>query len=268
VFSAGDPNSDPLTRVFLNGSETPPAIGLTNATVTVPVPIATGNYDVRFCVNDSFDCIASSATLAVPRLTANGASEPSSMSLPAGSTVSVNLVSGPGHPGDFIGVFATGSADGAYLSRVYLDGSSQLPATGFTTTTLPIAIPATPGSFEFRFCLNAGNCIATSAAINATTPTGAALPSISYAYDALGRLTGVTDASGNAATYAYDAVGNVLSITRSTASTVSISGLSPTSGAAGSAVSVTGIGFSTTPALNAVPSTDDQLLLLPAPPPR
>ena len=53
-------------------------------------------------------------------------------------------------------------------------------------------------------------------------PSLSAQSSIRYIYDALGRLVGVIDASGDAAEYHYDAVGNLLSITRSSATQVNI----------------------------------------------
>ena len=76
--------------------------------------------------------------------------------------------------------------------------------------------------------------------------------SVSYAYDALGRLISVVDPSGDAATYTYDAVGNILSIGRIGSGTVAITGIVPSSGPVGSAVTISGTGFSATPAENTV----------------
>jgi YD repeat-containing protein len=84
--------------------------------------------------------------------------------------------------------------------------------------------------------------------VTTSTPTS----SIQYGYDSLGRLTTVIDRDGNKATYNYDSVGNLLSITRSTASTVTISGLGASSGFAGTSVTINGSGFSSTPGDNVV----------------
>jgi YD repeat-containing protein len=73
-----------------------------------------------------------------------------------------------------------------------------------------------------------------------------------YIYDELGRLVGVIDSAGEAAIYAYDAVGNLLSITRKTATQVSIIEFTPNSGGVGATVTIQGTGFSTTPASNTV----------------
>ena len=75
---------------------------------------------------------------------------------------------------------------------------------------------------------------------------------VRYIYDDLGRLVGVIEQSGDAAMYTYDAVGNLLSITRTSASSVSIIALSPNSGPVGSPVMIDGTGFSSTASANTV----------------
>jgi YD repeat-containing protein len=75
---------------------------------------------------------------------------------------------------------------------------------------------------------------------------------VSYVYDDLGRLVGVIDVKGNAAEYAYDAVGNITSISRFTATQVSIINFAPESGPVGTSVTINGTGFSSTASQNAV----------------
>src|SRR5258706_1754713 len=77
-------------------------------------------------------------------------------------------------------------------------------------------------------------------------------PPINYTYDAVGRLTSVTDQLGNSAIYSYDAVGNLLSISRQSPSQVTISAFSPGSGIVGSSVTILGSGFSSTLSQNSV----------------
>jgi YD repeat-containing protein len=75
---------------------------------------------------------------------------------------------------------------------------------------------------------------------------------VSYVYDDLGRLAAVIDVNGNAAEYLYDAVGNIQSISRFTAAQVSIITFSPESGPVGTAVTISGTGFSSTATQNTV----------------
>ena len=75
---------------------------------------------------------------------------------------------------------------------------------------------------------------------------------VSYVYDSAGRLIAVVDSGGDVATYAYDATGNVLAISRYASATVSVIDVSPGQGPAGTAVTISGTGFSTTPSQNSV----------------
>ena len=75
---------------------------------------------------------------------------------------------------------------------------------------------------------------------------------VTYIYDENNRLTGVVDASGNAAVYSYDASGNIVAISRITAGQVSVIGFAPVSGTTGTTVVISGTGFSSTPSQNSV----------------
>ncbi len=77
--------------------------------------------------------------------------------------------------------------------------------------------------------------------------------SVSYVYDDLGRLLAVVNGTtGQAAIYQYDAVGNLLGITTQAASAISILNFTPKSGPVGTAVTISGTGFSATANQNTV----------------
>ncbi|WOX21439.1 RHS repeat-associated core domain-containing protein [Streptomyces solicathayae] len=73
-----------------------------------------------------------------------------------------------------------------------------------------------------------------------------------YAYDAVGRMVGITDPTGETARYRYDAAGNRLAIERYPSSTVSVLSVVPVRAAVGQVVTLSGTGFSTTLASNTV----------------
>ena len=75
---------------------------------------------------------------------------------------------------------------------------------------------------------------------------------VRYAYDPAGRLTGVVDPDVGSAAYQYDAAGNITGITRTAVATLGVVGFSPVAAAPGTAVTITGTGFSATPANNTV----------------
>jgi YD repeat-containing protein len=80
----------------------------------------------------------------------------------------------------------------------------------------------------------------------------AAAADVQYVYDGAGRLVQITAADGSSALYRYDSAGNIVAIERISASTVSVSALTPGSGAQGTVVTISGSGFSVTPAQNSV----------------
>lgn len=90
----------------------------------------------------------------------------------------------------------------------------------------------------------------------AATAKAAALPSTptNYAYDAAGRVKGVSQSTGSgaAARYNYDDSGNVTSIDRTVASALSVSSFVPARAAAGAKVTVAGTGFAATAGANTV----------------
>ncbi|MEU0381008.1 RHS repeat-associated core domain-containing protein [Streptomyces cyaneofuscatus] len=73
-----------------------------------------------------------------------------------------------------------------------------------------------------------------------------------YANDAAHRLVGVTDPAGETARYRYDQAGNRLGIDRFPSNTLSVLSLVPVKAAAGSEVTLSGSGYSTTPSANSV----------------
>jgi RHS repeat-associated protein len=75
---------------------------------------------------------------------------------------------------------------------------------------------------------------------------------ISYAYDDAGRLVGATDPATDTARYRYDPAGNLTSIDRQPSSQAAILAFAPSHGPAGTAVTISGTGFSTTAASNVV----------------
>jgi RHS repeat-associated protein len=73
-----------------------------------------------------------------------------------------------------------------------------------------------------------------------------------YAYDAAGRLVGVTDPAGQTARYRYDEAGNRLGIDRYSSSTLSVLSVVPVRAKAGADITLSGTGFSATAADNTV----------------
>jgi RHS repeat-associated protein len=89
----------------------------------------------------------------------------------------------------------------------------------------------------------------------ATADAAAAEPTTDnavYAYDAAGRLVGLTDPDGETARYRYDKAGNRLGVDRFASSTLSVLSVVPVRAVPGAKVTLSGTGFSATAANNTV----------------
>ena len=192
------------------------------------------------------------------RVLASGySSEVRSVTLANGGTSNANVAMS--HPGSISGQVTAGATPlpGAAVT-MFLNGIQK--ATGNADASGNYALSGLhPGSYTLQVVNVGYRTKEESVVVNESANTSAnvsldAAPAgpVQYAYDAIGRLTQVTDPSGDAAIYRYDAVGNIVRIERTGASVVSISSFTPTSGAAGTTVTISGTGFSPTPGLNSV----------------
>ncbi|HEU4890864.1 MAG TPA: carboxypeptidase regulatory-like domain-containing protein [Vicinamibacterales bacterium] len=192
------------------------------------------------------------------RVLATGySSEVRSLTLANGGTSNANVPMS--HPGSISGQVTAGATPlpGAAVT-MFLNGMQK--ATGNADGSGNYSLTGLhPGSYTLQV-VNVGYRTKEQAVVvndNANTSANVSLDAapagpVQYAYDALGRLTQVTDPSGDAAIYRYDAVGNIVRIERTGVSVVSISSFTPTSGAVGATVTISGTGFSSTPGLNTV----------------
>ena len=105
-----------------------------------------------------------------------------------------------------------------------------------------------PSRLKASYRLTLLLCLALLVAGYARAQTGG----VTYIFDELGRLVAVVDPAGEAAVYTYDAVGNLLSISRRSASLVSIIEFTPDGGTVGSTVTIYGTAFSATAGENVV----------------
>jgi YD repeat-containing protein len=107
------------------------------------------------------------------------------------------------------------------------------------------------GTFWLAFCQRAG-AVVSWVLLLLTLALPAARADVQYVNDENDRLVEVVDAAGNSAMYQYDDAGNLLSIQRHTPDDLAIAEFTPDRGPVGTAVTIYGIGFSTTAANNAI----------------
>jgi hypothetical protein len=156
VYPVGAPDSGValLDWKYLTNSRTPPASGLSNATLMFAMPLTAGSYELRLFTNNSYARIAVSATITV---TSTGAAlSVSPTSVTGGGMVTANVMNGPGNPLDWVGVYLVGTPDTSVglLDWKYLNNSQTAPSSGLSNATLTFTMPVTAGSYELRLFIN------------------------------------------------------------------------------------------------------------------
>src|SRR5260370_19849429 len=216
----------------------------------------TGSYTISSLAANSYDVQASASgvgtatQIAVP--VAIGATTSGiNFSLTSAGTITGSITKASGGAainGATVQVFV-GSA---LVSSVNTGGTNSYSIGGLSAGTYrvqasaPSLVPPVVAQSQ-SVILGAGATVTQNFALQALGATP-----ITYSYDNLGRLIGVTDQSGDTATYNYDAVGNITSIGRRSSSLVSLISIEPLSGHVGDTVTLTGTGFSTTASQNTV----------------
>lgn len=153
LFLNGDPDTNPLDWQYLSGTKTPPATGLTNATLSFRMPTVAGTYQFRFFSNESFTKIATSNNVTV----AAGPQIAVSTTTPMpGQAVTATVTGGPGNPTDWIVLAREGDDDRILLDWKYLNGTRTPPAMGLTTATVGFTVPTTAGRYVVRLFASDG----------------------------------------------------------------------------------------------------------------
>ena len=205
--------------------------------------VAAGSYSLTAKATDNNSAVTTSAPIAItvaapnspPTVSLTAPNNAATFVAPAAITLSANAT----------------DTDGTVTKVEYYSGTTLI---GMSTGPAPYAVTWSnvgAGSYSLTAkAIDNTNAVTTSAAV--TINTSAPRAPIDYAYDELGRLTGVSDGAGGAAQYVYDAVGNIVSIKRLSGSATAIIDFTPDAGVSGTEVTITGSGFGTTPALNTV----------------
>jgi hypothetical protein len=153
-----------VSWVYLNGTQTAPASGLSNAVVVLPMPTTPGSYTLRLYTGATL--VATSGSVSVS--TGSSIALSGTMVAP-GSTVSAVVSNGPGNPTDWVALYAADSP--AYLTWKYLNASSvSPPASGMTAATVPFTMPLVTGVYVVRW-FTGSSLLATSAPITVAFTT-------------------------------------------------------------------------------------------------
>jgi hypothetical protein len=148
---------------YLNGSQTAPATGVTEATVSFTMPTTPGTYTLRFNAGATLLATSATITVAAPAVTLTLDTTTAS----TGGIVVATVANGPGQVKDWIGLYATGGS--TLLDWKYLNGSQVVPVTGVTGASVAFTMPTTSGSYTLKFFTGTSTLLATSATITVTS---------------------------------------------------------------------------------------------------
>ena len=141
-----------LTWWYLNGSTTPPAAGLADASLRVILPIKAGTYNLRLFAAGTYNLLAASEPITVvsPTLSISAAT------VAAGATVTASLAGGPAYNGDWVGLYGENGSLSEYKDWRYLNNEQIFPDAGFSNATVTFPAPLTPGTYALRFFASGG----------------------------------------------------------------------------------------------------------------
>ena len=152
----------------LNGTRTPPLLGMTSGTVSFVAPSTPGIYVVRFysalnvLLSSSISITVSSApTVAAPA------------SVTAGQTIPVTVTNGPANRYDMVALYpGSSTSTSAYIDWKYLNGTQVAPASGSSNANVTFTAPTQAGQYFVRFMYNNGSSVlATSGVITVVANT-------------------------------------------------------------------------------------------------
>ena len=159
-----DANGNNIAWRYLNGTQTLPTIGLTNATVTFPLPATPGTFHARF-FNAQYTLIATSGTVTttLPTVTLN------TSSASVGGTVTATVANGPSTAGDWVGLYDAATDNN--VAWRYLNGTQVKPTVGIASASITFTLPGTPGTYYVKLFNASYILVATSGTVTSTVPT-------------------------------------------------------------------------------------------------
>jgi YD repeat-containing protein len=239
--SDGTPVNGALVEALQNNAVKFSGSTASNGSYTIS-SVTGGTYDLRVSASGLGSALQNAVSIPAGQNTTNN------FSLSAPGTISGQVTQSDGVTpisGASVQVYV-GAAAGAGVAT---DGSGNYSIGTLNAGTYSVQASAAGFVSKTRNNVAVSGGVSTNANFALFTPGNGP---INYAYDELGRLIAVSDSTGDTAIYSYDAVGNILSIERRNSAAVSIISFSPKSGVVGSAITISGTGFSTTPSQNTV----------------
>jgi hypothetical protein len=165
LVETSGPDTSYIAWMFLNGTTSAPATGLTSATLQFVAPMTAGTYTVRLFAN-GWTRLATSNPVTVAMATP-------SVTVPAsvfpGGVITATVANTPGRNTDWVGLVEANAPDTGYVAFQYLNGLTSPPVMGMTSATLQFVAPMTPGTYNVRLFTGGWTRLATSGPVTVQT---------------------------------------------------------------------------------------------------
>jgi uncharacterized protein YegP (UPF0339 family) len=159
LYLVGGSDNPALAWKYLNGSQSPPGMGSTSASLTFTMQSTPGRYEFRFFANNGYTRLATSThvvTTSTASVSVDSIAVGSPVTVAPSANVTVGVAGGPANTTDWVALYPVGGGISSYVAWKYLNGTQTAPGTGSSSATLTFTMPSTPGNYEFRFLANNG----------------------------------------------------------------------------------------------------------------
>jgi hypothetical protein len=157
LYAAGAADTAYLAWIYVSCSQAPGAPKAAGSCAfAIPAGIAPGTYDLRLFASNGYTRLARSNALTVGASGPSVSASPTTVTAPGSVTATWSGIASPTTT-DWIGLYAAGAADTAYLAWIYVS-CSQAPGAAKASGSCAFAIPAglSAGSYELRLFGNNG----------------------------------------------------------------------------------------------------------------
>jgi len=173
LYVPGTANTAYLAWIYVSCSQTPGS-AMASGSCAFPIPggLTPGTYELRLLSNNGFTLLATSNNFTVTGVGPTLSASPSSVVAGASVTATWSGIPSPTTT-DWIGLYAPGAANTAYIAWVYVS-CTQTPGSAMASGSCALAIPGglTPGTYQLRLLSNNGyTLLATSNNFTVTGPT-------------------------------------------------------------------------------------------------
>ena len=126
LYRTTDPDATIVDWLYLSGTRTAPAPGVTSTTIQLTAPAAPGTYHARLFANNTYTTLATSnvVTVALPSIT------PAAATVSPGGVISVTVANGPGNGWDWVALHSTTAPDWTFVDWAYSERDADRSVTG------------------------------------------------------------------------------------------------------------------------------------------